>query len=174
VSLADAKAAAAQHRAALASGIEPVGKRAAAAVKAANDGTATTFGAVADQVIEARRPSWRSAVHARQWEQSLKDHAAALKDMEVAVIDTEAVLAVLKPIWQDKRETADRLRNRVEAVLDYAVAKKLRPDTPNPARWRGHLAHCCLNSRRSRRPTTKRCRMKPLAPSWSGFGLVAA
>ena len=39
-----------------------------------------------------------------------------------------------------KPETASRVRQRVEAVLDYAVAIGAR-EGDNPARWRGHLDH---------------------------------
>jgi integrase len=45
---------------------------------------------------------------------------------------------VLRPIWQEKPETANRLRQRIEAVLDYAAVQGARSG-PNPARWRGHL-----------------------------------
>jgi integrase len=144
VSLADARAAAAQHRASLAKGKEPVGKRAAAA-KTASDGTTTTFGAYADELIEMLRPSWRSDVHARQWEQSLRDHAAPLRDIPVASISTEDVLGVLKPIWNERRQTADRVRNRIERVWSYAKTKDVENNPQrwegklNPARWRDHL-----------------------------------
>jgi integrase len=47
---------------------------------------------------------------------------------------------VLRPIWTTKTETASRLRQRIEAVLDYATAVKARVGD-NPARWRGHLDH---------------------------------
>jgi integrase len=58
----------------------------------------------------------------------------------VDTIITDDVLAVLKPIWQAKAETASRLRGRIEKVLDAAKAKGFR-DGENPARWRGHLDH---------------------------------
>ena len=60
--------------------------------------------------------------------------------MDVRSIRVDDVLAVLKPIWSEKPETASRVRQRVETVLDYATAKGLR-DGDNPARWRGHLDH---------------------------------
>ena len=50
------------------------------------------------------------------------------------------MLAVLKPIWTVKAETASRVRGRIEKVLDAAKAKGYR-DGENPARWRGHLDH---------------------------------
>jgi hypothetical protein len=48
------------------------------------------------------------------------------------------VLSVLKPLWNEKPETARRLRGRIERVLDAAKAQGLRTGE-NPARWRGHL-----------------------------------
>ena len=45
---------------------------------------------------------------------------------------------MLRPVWTSKPETANRLRQRIEAVLDYAAAQGLR-DGPNPSRWRSHL-----------------------------------
>jgi integrase len=56
----------------------------------------------------------------------------------VSQITTPDVLAVLKPIWMDKHETATRLRSRIEAVLDYATAMHWRSGM-NPAIWRGNL-----------------------------------
>lgn len=47
---------------------------------------------------------------------------------------------MLRPIWTTKTETASRVRQRIEAVLDYATAVKARTGD-NPARWRGHLDH---------------------------------
>ena len=41
---------------------------------------------------------------------------------DVKAVDTQGVLDVLRPIWTDKPETASRVRQRIEAVLDYATA----------------------------------------------------
>lgn len=56
----------------------------------------------------------------------------------VSAITTEDVLGILKPIWTVKAETASRVRNRIEIVIDAARAKGLST-APNPAAWRGHL-----------------------------------
>jgi integrase len=97
-----------------------------------------TFGECADRVIEAMRPSWRNEKHAAQWEMTLRDYAAPLRQLPVDKITTDDVLSVLKPLWNDKPETASRLRGRIERVLDAAKAQGLR-NGENPARWRGHL-----------------------------------
>ncbi len=60
--------------------------------------------------------------------------------MPVAEITTDLVLAALTPIWQTKNETASRVRQRIETVLAWASAMRLRnPNEINPAQWRGHL-----------------------------------
>jgi integrase len=48
------------------------------------------------------------------------------------------VLKVLEPIRTTKPETASRVRQRIENVLDFAKVRGYR-DGENPARWRGHL-----------------------------------
>jgi integrase len=50
------------------------------------------------------------------------------------------VIGALTPIWTKKPETASRVRQRIEAVIDYATALGHRSGD-NPARWRGHLDH---------------------------------
>lgn len=97
-----------------------------------------TFGECADTYVEVMRPSWRSAKHAAQWAMTLKKYAAPIRSRMVETISTRDVLEVLQPLWQRTPETAERLRGRIENVLDAAKAKGLRTGE-NPARWRGHL-----------------------------------
>jgi integrase len=97
-----------------------------------------TFGEVADAYVEAMRPSWRNAKHAAQWAMTLTKYAAPIRPRMVETISTRDILEVLQPLWQRTPETAERLRGRIENVLDAAKAKGLRTGE-NPARWRGHL-----------------------------------
>jgi integrase len=91
--------------------------------------------------IAAKRDGWRNAKHAAQWTSTLDRYASPeLGSLEVQMVTTENILAVLTPIWSEKPETASRVRQRIEAVLDYAAAIEAR-DGANPARWRGHLDH---------------------------------
>jgi integrase len=55
---------------------------------------------------------------------------------EVSLADVKAILL---PIWATKTETAQRVRGRIEAVLDYAAVHDLCDGTRNPARWKGVL-----------------------------------
>jgi integrase len=130
VTLARARELASQARAKLAEGINPK--------EARSSSEGATFGECADRLIEAMRPSWRNGKHAAQWEMTLREYAAPLRRLPVDKITTDDVLSVLKSFWNDKPETAARLRGRIERVLDAAKAQGLRSGE-NPARWRGHL-----------------------------------
>lgn len=100
---------------------------------------APTFGHAADQLIADISPQWRNPAHRRQWKTTLTVDAAELRPKRVDAVTTEDVLAVLKPIWHVKPETAARLRGRIERVLDAAKANGHRQGE-NPARWKGHLS----------------------------------
>ena len=130
VTLARARELAGQARGKLAEGINPKDAR--------RPSGGATFGECADRLIEAMRPSWRNGKHAAQWKMTLQEYAAPLRRLPVDKITTDDVLSVLKPFWNDKPETASRLRGRIERVLDAAKAQGLRSGE-NPARWRGHL-----------------------------------
>ncbi len=99
-----------------------------------------TFGTIADMLLESKAKELRSERSFDQWEASLTEGVAALRGRPVDEIDTEAVLEVLKPLWIERPNAGDRLRGRIEAVLDAAKAKGHRSGE-NPARWRGHLSH---------------------------------
>src|SRR5262245_65415700 len=65
-------------------------------------------------------------------------YPASLRRLPVDKITMHDLLSVLQPLWNEKPETASRLRGRIERVLDAAKAQGLR-NGENPARWRGHL-----------------------------------
>jgi integrase len=133
VSLADARDKAAHARRMVAQGIDPIHER-------KRTGGVPTFGEMADQVREALAAGFRNEKHKAQWKSTLAVYAASLGNKPVDAISTDHVLAVLKPIWTDKAETASRVRGRIEKILDAAKAKGFRQGE-NPARWRGHLDH---------------------------------
>ncbi|MBL8668753.1 MAG: DUF4102 domain-containing protein [Rhodospirillales bacterium] len=94
----------------------------------------TCFQDAAAALIVSKRDGWRNAKHAAQWSTTLATYAyPKLGNMDVGAVTVDDVLAVLKPIWSEKPETASRVRQRIEAVLDFASAKGLR-DGDNPAR----------------------------------------
>lgn len=130
VPLARARELAARHRQTLAAGDDPMSVR--------DVPKAPTFGSAADAYIEAHKAGWSNEKHIAQWGMTLTEYAASLRPMRVDRITTEDVLRVLKPIWNEKPETASRVRGRIESVLNAAAAKGQRSGE-NPARWVGNL-----------------------------------
>jgi len=58
--------------------------------------------------------------------------------LNVADVNTQMVIDCIQPIWKTKTETATRVRQRIESVLDWATAHEFRTGD-NPARWKGHI-----------------------------------
>ena len=106
---------------------------------------AKTFDECAGLYIEAHKAAWRNEgprgdKYAREWRNTLNTYASPeFGNLPVQAIDAGLVIAVLDPIWRTKTETANRVRGRVEAILDFATVRGWRAGE-NPARWRGHLA----------------------------------
>jgi integrase len=142
ISLAQAREDATKCRALLRDGVDPIeAKRARRAQTALAQVSGTTFADCAARLISSHESSWRNAKHRAQWISTLSTYAfPVMGAVAVQAIDTALVLKVLEPIWNDKPETASRLRGRIESVLDWAKARGYR-NGDNPARWRGHLDH---------------------------------
>ncbi|WP_372707613.1 tyrosine-type recombinase/integrase [Brevundimonas sp.] len=150
VTLVGARDAAASCRALLVRGIDPLAQREAeeaaamaaeAARQAADLAGSITFRVAAESRISAMEAQYRNAKHRQQWANTLASFAyPVLGDMPVDSITRDDVRRVLEPIWQTKPETARRVRQRVETVLDYAASRDWRSGA-NPAVWRGGLSH---------------------------------
>jgi integrase len=89
-------------------------------------------------LLASLEPSFRNDKHRAQWKMTLAVYCKPIRERRVSTITTDDVLNILKPIWQEKAETASRLRGRIERVLDFAKTKGWRTGD-NPALWRGHL-----------------------------------
>ena len=135
VGLADARDRAFAQRKLAKAGLDPIAERKKEPAKVA---LIPTFGELADEVAGQLAEGFRNDKHKAQWRMTLTVYAAPLREKPVNAIDTEDVIAVLKPIWRTKPETASRLRGRIEKVLNAAKAKGFRTGE-NPAAWRGHL-----------------------------------
>jgi integrase len=100
-----------------------------------------TFKECAERYLKANEAGWDNLKHRAQWRTTLEAYAyPALGGMAVGDVGVADVLGVLEPLWQAKRVTAQRLRGRIEQVLDFAKVMKQRSGE-NPAAWRGNLAH---------------------------------
>ena len=99
-----------------------------------------TFREVADAYLLANKDGWKSTKHRAQWESTLETWVYPhIGSKPVANIDKNAIEALLiqpvekangKQFWNARRETASRVRQRIEAILAYAIARDYRSDNP--------------------------------------------
>ncbi|RVM82595.1 tyrosine-type recombinase/integrase [Sinorhizobium meliloti] len=139
VGLADAREKAEEARAMVRRGLDPIAAR---KEEQADTPKLTTFGAYADAFIDAavKAGRWRGAKTEARWRNLLENHAKPIRAKSLASIKTKDVIAVLNPIWGSKQETAEKLREAIERVLDAAKVEGHRAGE-NPAAWKGNLEH---------------------------------
>jgi len=155
VGLADARKLRDGHKRDLAKGLDPLAGRPPTAGKPKNGSTRGVDGGDAAAVtgpdgptllecwteyVRIQEGGWRGRKTKAGWMRSVEAHAASINARPVRSIDVDDVLLVLKPIWLTKAESAGKLRERLESVLDYAKVKTYRSGE-NPAAWRGNLVH---------------------------------
>ena len=89
--------------------------------------------------IEAKRSEWSNKKHAQQWTNTLDTYVfPKIGDYLPSEVDLSAIESVLRPIWSQKTETATRIRQRLEAILDWTIVHGYRA-ADNPARWKNNL-----------------------------------
>lgn len=68
--------------------------------------------------------SFRSEKHSAQWMAGMRTHIfPAFGDRLIGTIEVVDVRKALEPIWTSKHETARKLKQRIEAVFDWARAE---------------------------------------------------
>ncbi|TIV38957.1 MAG: DUF4102 domain-containing protein [Mesorhizobium sp.] len=144
VGLAEAREKAEAARGQLRQGVDPIEHRhGAEAIEAARAAAAgKSFGEYADDFIDAavKAGRWRGAKTEAGWRNTLSNHASQIRSKAIAAIDVQDVLSVVRPLWGSKQESAEKLRERMERVLDAAKVEGLRSGE-NPAVWKGNLEH---------------------------------
>ena len=124
VSLAEARDAAFTNRKRAREGGDPLAER-----RRANG--MLTFEAAAERVWKDKRPGWRHPGYAQEWMSALRRFVFPhIGHMRVCDVTSADVLYTLQRIWHERPETARRVRRRIGAVLEWAVAMELRPDNP--------------------------------------------
>ena len=122
VTLAEARERALKNRRAVARGHDP------------RTGGIPTFAEAAETVIAIHSPSWRSrGKYEANWRGTLRNHVLPrLGKKRVNEITTADVMGVLlaNDFWNRKRVTAQRVRQRIGAVMQWAVAQGHREDNP--------------------------------------------
>ena len=90
-----------------------------------------TFADAARKLVDQLSPGWRSPRHAQLWLMGMERHVfPRIGKTPVSEVTSADVIGVLTPIWHEKATTARKLRQRIRAVMQWAVAMELRPDNP--------------------------------------------
>ena len=91
-----------------------------------------TFREAAEKVIELRSAAWKpGSKSAAQWRASLESYVyPAVGDKKASEISSADVYAVVRPIWNRRRETAQRVRQRISTVLLWCIAQGYRSSDP--------------------------------------------
>ncbi len=98
-----------------------------------------TFDEATAKCLEAKALEWKNVKHGQQWINTLTNYASPLLGKQpVELISTDLIYKVLEPIWVTKTETASRVRQRIEVVLDWCKARGYMHGE-NPARLKGAL-----------------------------------
>jgi integrase len=168
--LADARSLGAELRLKVLNGIDPKDERdKARALAISARAQQITFDEAITQCMEAKSSEWKNLKHGQQWQNTLTTYASPLLGkLSVDLITTELVYKVLQPIWHTKTETATRVRQRIETVLDWCKARGYCQGE-NPARLKGALGQLLPKSQK-----IKKVEHHPALPYQRGNEFVMA
>ncbi len=142
INVVEAREQARQMRQMLLAGKDPASERLERRAEQAKQQAATIlFRDAWAEVVAARKGEWKHSESLRQWEFSLASIDRALGGVPSHLIDTNMIRSALEAEWKRTQVTAERTRQRIEAVLDWAAVHTGRTGAPNPARWKGNLQH---------------------------------
>lgn len=101
-------------------GIDPVSER-------RKEAGIPTFREAALQVFAENKSSWKNKKHRAQWLTTLETYAfPTIGDISITEIDGHHARDTVAPIWLEKPETARRVRQRINSVVDWAIGKGYR------------------------------------------------
>jgi integrase len=140
ISLDEARAAALECRKLRAKGGDPLEYRREAQARARIElAKRVLFADCFEAYFAAFSPGWEAS-YAKRWRANLATCALpVLGKLPASSIDTQLILTVIGGMWNEKTTLARKLRGWLEQILDFATTRGMRDDTPNPARWKGHL-----------------------------------
>jgi integrase len=147
--LADARAICAELRLKVLNGVDPKDERdKVRALAITARAQQINFDEALRQCMDSKSAEWKNIKHGQQWQNTLTTYASPLLGkLPVDLITTELVYKVLQPIWHTKTETATRVRQRIETVLDWCKARGYCHGE-NPARLKGALGQLLPKSQK--------------------------
>ena len=147
--LADARTLSSELRLKVLNGVDPKDERdKERATAIAARAHQITFDEALVQCMAVKSVEWKNIKHGQQWQNTLTTYASPLLGrIPVDHINTELIHKVLQPIWLSKNETATRVRQRIESVLDWCKARGYCKGD-NPARLKGALGELLPKSQK--------------------------
>ena len=153
-SLANARLKAMDLRRLILDGIDPLEQRIVKRTKAIEaNNNSITFADAADKCIKTKQAEWSNSKHKDQWVSTIKTYALPIiGKLKVDQITTAHIVKLLEQeikkkngevegtFWKVRTETATRVRQRIEVILDWCKAHKYISGD-NPARYQGALCH---------------------------------
>ena len=110
-----------------------------------------TFEKCAREWYERNQAGWTNSKHRQQVINTLSTYAFPfIGKLPVGEISIKEIKRCLDPIWDVKTETANRLRQRLEAVFSYSIVNGYRT-SQNPAQWKGYLDNIYVNPEKLKR-----------------------
>ncbi len=95
-----------------------------------------TFAEVAEEFLEERLKERKiTDLHRGQWCETVRSLYPAIGVVKIASLRSQQIANALRGVWKQTPITGQRLRGRVEEVIEYAIACDLRADS-NPATYR--------------------------------------
>jgi integrase len=131
--LAQARAKAAEARALVVKGEDPIAAKMPKAK--VQPSKAMSFGDATEAFWAAHQSRWRNQKVKMQWVPFMRRHGARLWGMPVADVTHSSILPAVEPLWGPHPETAHRLLHRIGQVLDFSRVKGWR--TGETPRMRG-------------------------------------
>jgi integrase len=152
IKLPDARDAALAARKLVQAGLDPIEERKAGLEPARiENAKSVTFEKFANNYITTHRQGWRNPKHAQQWQNTLRTYAyPVIGAKPVSDVTRGDVVKVLLPIWLTKKETAARVRGRIESIMDAAKAEDPPLFTGDNPAMLGILKHLLPVQKRKR------------------------
>ncbi len=159
-------------------GVDPRAERQQRQLEAKRQQNTKTFKDHALDYIAAQKPGWKNPKHVQQWGNTLETYAhPVIGHLTIDQITLEHVRQILDPIWTTKSETAERVRGRMERIIDAAMIVEDRP-VVNHAKLKGRLEHVLPASQKAKRvqhhPALEYTALKPFYGLLKAHGGIAA
>ncbi len=104
-----------------------------------------TFKKISDEFIKKFQIEWTNKKHTQQWTNTLNTYAnPIIGKLPLDKINNNHICKILNPIWITKHETASKVRQRLERVFSYCIARQFMKG-PNPAAYKDNLQHLLPN-----------------------------